>query len=69
MKSGTRTKGRSCYGKNHYRTAKYAWSRIYRLAEQGAFLERLDVYPCDGGFHIGHVGRKEYERRYNIRRG
>jgi hypothetical protein len=57
----TRTKGRSCAGKQRHATRAEAEAHRRSLIVGGAHPSRIVVYPCnhcDGGFHVGHKGRK-----------
>lgn len=56
-----RTKNRMCTGKIRHPDKKTAEKAMWRLVSEGARRSRLNVYPCkhcDGGYHVGHVGRR-----------
>ena len=59
MRPSTRTKGRSCDGKERHDTRQAAQANIGRLAKRGAAEDRLEAYPCGfcGGWHVGHTSR------------
>ena len=57
----TRTKGRMCAGKFRHPDKKSAVAEMWRLVREGARRSALNVYRCrycDGGYHVGHVGRR-----------
>lgn len=57
----TRTKGRMCSGKVRYADKAAADAVMARMVEQGAAESRLNTYRCnncDGGWHVGHLGRR-----------
>jgi len=57
----TRTKGRMCVGKIRHPDKPAAEKAMWRMVREGARRARLNVYRCghcDGGWHVGHVGRR-----------
>ncbi|WP_262403457.1 hypothetical protein [Actinomadura sp. CNU-125] len=57
----TRTKNRMCVGKVRHADKKSAEAALRRMVQEGARRSRLNVYRCshcDGGYHVGHVGRR-----------
>lgn len=61
MSQPTRTKGRSCDGKERHDTREAAKGNIARLAKRGAAFGRLEAYRCDfcGSWHVGHTSRRK----------
>ena len=56
----TRTKARMCAGKRRHATREKAVEALWALVRRGAKRSRLNVYECphcDGGWHVGHLGR------------
>lgn len=57
----TRTRARMCTGKVRHPDKAAAEAAMWRMVREGAARRRLNVYRCDhceGGFHVGHVGRR-----------
>jgi hypothetical protein len=58
MRTQTRTKGRSCTGKQRHATDASARAHRRRLISEGADPDRITVYgPCRfcGCWHVGHI--------------
>lgn len=56
-----RTKNRMCTGKVRHADKAAAERALWDLVDRGAARNRLNVYRCDhcdGGYHVGHVGRR-----------
>jgi hypothetical protein len=57
----TRTKNRMCVGKVRHPDKSSALRALQRMVREGARWSSLNVYRCehcDGGYHVGHVGRR-----------
>lgn len=50
-----------CVGKVRHPDKPAAEKAMWRMVREGARRARLNVYRCghcDGGWHVGHVGRR-----------